>query len=60
MLEQREGPWRDYYYEDSTFLEESERVPGGFREADGQRFETLSVLQARLRHWTPPPFAHVV
>lgn len=60
VLEQREGAWRDYYYEDPAFLEEAEQVPGGFREADGQRFETLSVIQAQLRPWTPPSFAHAV
>jgi len=58
VLEQCEGPWRDYYYEDPAFLEEAAQVPGGFREARGERFETLSVIQARLRTWTPPAFAH--
>jgi release factor glutamine methyltransferase len=59
VLDQREGPWRDYYLEDPTFLEEADRVEGGYRVEGGRRIETLTVLQARLRPWTPPPFAHL-
>ena len=60
VLEQREGPWRDYYDEDPAFLDEAAQVQGGFREEGGVRFETLSVIQAHLRDWTPPAFAHAV
>ena len=53
------GPFRDYYYDDPTFLEESERVEGGYEERDGVRYETLVVLHGRLRDWSPPPTAHL-
>ena len=58
VLEQRTGPFRDYYFEDPTFLEESAKVPDGFEIRDGTYYETLSVLHARLRPFTPPTFAH--
>ncbi|MEM6569349.1 MAG: methyltransferase [Planctomycetota bacterium] len=53
------GPFRDYYYDDPTFLEEIERVEGGYEERDGVRYETLVVLHGRLRDWSPPPTAHL-
>ncbi|MHC4848809.1 MAG: methyltransferase [Planctomycetota bacterium] len=58
VVEQREGPFRDYYFEDPTFLEESAKVQGGYEIRDGVHYETLSVLHARLRPFTPPAFAH--
>ena len=58
VLEQREGPWRDYYLEDPTFLEEADQVEAGYREEGGRRLETLTVVEASLRPWAPHPFAH--
>jgi release factor glutamine methyltransferase len=58
VVAQREGPFRDYYFDDPTFLEESARVEGGFEIRDGVHYETLSVLHGRLRPFTPPAFAH--
>ena len=39
-------------------LREADRVEGGYFVREGERFETLTVLQAHLRDWTPPAFAH--
>ena len=58
ILAQREGPWRDYYLEDPTFLEEADRVEGAYQVRDGVRYETLTVLRACLLPWTAPAFAH--
>ena len=60
VLLQREGPWRDYYYEDPDFLAEADRVEDGYTTRDGVRYETLTVVRARLRPWSPPAFAHVL
>ena len=35
-------------------------VPNGFEVRDGTHYETLFVLRAKLRAWTPPAGAHVV
>ncbi len=59
VLAQQEGPWRDYYLEDPTFLEEADQIEGAYQVREGVRFETLTVLRARLLAWTPPAFAHV-
>lgn len=60
VLAQREWPWRDYYFDDPTFLTESDQVPQGYRVENGVRLETLSVISARLRAWSPPDFAHLL
>ena len=52
------GPFRDYYFEDESFLEEIRRVKDGFEVRDGTHYETLYVIEATLRPWTPPPGAH--
>lgn len=52
-------PFRDYYYEDPTFLAEMERVPGAYELEGDTRFETLSVLRGTLRAYEPPAGAHV-
>ena len=53
-LGETEGPFRDYYFEDQTFMEEIQTVPDGFEVRDGTYYETLVVLGSRLRPWKPP------
>lgn len=54
-----EGPFRDYYFDDPTFMAEIERVDGAYREQNGVKFETLCVIHAQLRPWEPPATAHL-
>ncbi len=53
------GPFRDYYFEDATFMEEIETVEGGYEERDGVKYETLVAFHAKLRDWSPPATAHL-
>ena len=53
------GPFRDYYFEDPSFIEEIEHVPDGYTMRNGTRFEDLVVLHAKLRAWSPPETAHL-
>lgn len=48
ILDEREGAFRDYYFEDETFMREIESVPNGFALRDGVHHETLFVVAARL------------
>ena len=57
-LDTRSGPFRDYYFDDPTFLEEARRVENGFEERDGVFYETLSIIHGKLRPFTPPEFSH--
>ena len=59
ILGTREGPFRDYYFEDDTFMEEIKAVPDGFEVRDGTYFETLHVVRATLEPWSPPVGAHL-
>ena len=59
VLGEREGPFRDYYYEDEAFMEESRAVEGGFETRDGVDYETLTVIAGTLRSYTPPAIAHL-
>ena len=59
VLDQEQHPFRDYYFEDETFLEEIVQVQGGYEDRDGTLFETLSVVLGTLREYTPPAGAHV-
>ncbi|MDP6738476.1 MAG: methyltransferase [Planctomycetota bacterium] len=52
------GPFRDYYFEDPTFIEEIQSVPDGFELKDGEYTETLTVLCAVLQPYSPPDVAH--
>ncbi len=52
------GPFRDYYFEDPTFMEEIQAVPDGFELKDGEYTETLTVLCATLQPYSPPDIAH--
>ena len=56
---ERTGPFRKYYFEDPAFMEEIRRVPDGFEVRDGTYFETLYVVHAKLRPWSPPATAHL-
>jgi SAM-dependent methyltransferase len=54
VLSAHEFPWRDYYLEDPTFLEEAKQVPDGFRLTEsGVRMETLYTIKAKLLDWNP-------
>lgn len=59
VVESTSGPFRDYYFEDRTFLEEIERVEDSYEVRDGVRYETLSVIHGKLRAWAPPSTAHL-
>lgn len=59
VLGERTGPFRDYYFEDEDFMAESRAVDGGFEVREGVHYETLSVIAATLRDYTPPAGAHV-
>lgn len=52
------GPFRDYYFEDPTFMEEIQAVPDGFELKNGEYTETLTVLCAVLQPYSPPDVAH--
>jgi predicted RNA methylase len=58
VIATRSGPFREYYFEDPTFIEEARRVEGGFEERDGVFYETLSIIHGKLRRFTPPEFIH--
>ncbi len=58
ILESREGPFRDSYFEDETFMEEIKGVPDGYEVRDGTYYETLFVIMARLPPWAPREGAH--
>jgi len=59
VLGERSGPFREYYFEDEDFMMESRAVEGGFEVKEGVHYETLSVIAATLRSYTPPAGAHV-
>jgi predicted RNA methylase len=58
IVAERSGPFRDYYFDDPTFIEEIQGVENGFEMRDGKHWETLFVLHARLQPWSPPSIAH--
>jgi len=57
-LASNSGPFRDYYFEDPTFLKEIQSVPDGFENQGDGFIETLTVVAATLRPYTPPEIAH--
>lgn len=59
VVESTQGPFRDYYFDDASFMTEIEKVEGSYEERDGTRYETLSVIHAKLRPWSPPVTAHL-
>jgi len=59
VLETTEQVFRDYYWQDESFLAEMETVPNSYIERGGERFETLAVLHGKLRVYAPPESAHL-
>ena len=59
VIERRSGPFRDYYFEDKTFMEEIKQVPDGYTVQDGIHMETLNVIHGTLRPYSPPSIAHI-
>lgn len=59
VIHETEGPFRDYYFEDASFMKEIQGVPHGFEIRDGVYYERLFVIRGRLEPWTPPAGAHV-
>lgn len=59
-LGKKRGPFRDYYFEDQTFMDEIKGVPNGYEVEDGTYYETLHVLRATLKSFAPPAGAHIV
>ncbi len=59
VLESTQGPFRDYYLADETFMQEISSVENGFELRDGVYYETLCVIAARLVPWSPPATAHL-
>jgi release factor glutamine methyltransferase len=43
-----EGPFRDYYFEDPTYLTEMASVPGAYSVRDGVHYERLTAFEATL------------
>ena len=60
IVHEVEGPFRDYYFEDPSFMEEIQAVPNGFDVRDGVYYERLFVVHGRLKEWPPPDGAHVI
>ena len=54
-----QNPFRDYYFEDQTFMDEIQKVKNGFELRDGEYYETLYVIHSTLRAWSPPEGAHL-
>jgi release factor glutamine methyltransferase len=48
IVEQRSGPFRDYYFQDAAFMEEIKMVPDGYEVRDGTYYETLFVVLGTL------------
>ncbi len=48
------GPFRDYYFEDPTFLQEIDAVPGSYALINGVYHERLIVFKAMLSSPSPP------
>lgn len=48
ILDQTQGPFRDYYFEDEAFMKEIQSVPDGFEVRDGVHYEKLFVTAAKL------------
>ncbi|MFT4538871.1 MAG: putative RNA methylase [Planctomycetota bacterium] len=60
ILDQEQGEFRDYYFQDESFMAEIQSVPGGFTIKEGTYYETLSVIHAILQPFEPPDGAHIV
>jgi len=59
IVDRRRGLFRDYYFEDAEFMREIKEVAHGFELDGGKHYETLFVIAATLRPWSPGDGAHV-
>lgn len=48
IVGETDGPFRDYYFEDETFLREMAAIPGSYAIRDGVHYERLIVFEATL------------
>ncbi|MFQ5413118.1 MAG: methyltransferase [Phycisphaerae bacterium] len=48
VVGERDGPFRDYYFDDATFMREIASIPGGYSVRGGEYFERLIVFEATL------------
>ena len=48
VVGETDGPFRDYYFQDPTFMREIARSAGLYTVRDGRHYERLVVLEARL------------
>ncbi len=48
IVGETDGPFRDYYFEDETYLREMAEIPGAYAMRDGVHYERLIVFEARL------------
>jgi len=48
IVGETDGPFRDYYFEDPTYLKEMAAIPGSYAMRDGVHYERLIVFEARL------------
>ncbi len=49
ILAEREGPFRNYYFEDHNFMKEIACLPNSYTVREGTHYERLMVFEARLR-----------
>ena len=48
IVGETDGPFRDYYFEDESYLLEMASIPGAYSLRDGRHYERLMVFEARL------------
>ena len=48
IVGEKDGPFRDYYFEDDTYLREMASIPGAYDVRDGVHYERLIVFEATL------------
>jgi len=48
VIGETSGPFRDYYFEDASFMREIEEIPGAYEMRDGTYYEKLIVFEATL------------
>ncbi len=48
VVAETDGPFRDYYFEDATYMKEMASIPGAYQIRDGVHYEQLIVLESTL------------
>ncbi len=48
IVGETDGPFRQYYFEDPTYMREMAAIPGSYSVRDGKHYERLIVFEARL------------